>query len=611
MKNTKIIPLLLGLLLMSISCNFLTSDQKTVLPVTETQQEAAEATQEPTQKAPLLAADENGPQGFSALATSADSVKLSWQAVADAESYKIMVSTNQGKALTVIELGAAATSYEDFLAAPGSVLTYAVQAIGSSGLIGQSVANVTTPARQPNPLQVLAEFDDAAAVSKRIGPSGGSISLEEAGVLYELTLPPGALDADTEISLVPVADLSDWPLDGNMIGVVGIEPEGLALNLPVSLTITPQAGLSDSGLVRVGFSFDGYGSEFALSPLAHDDVASAATSQSGHLARPYPQSGFGDAVREWLSNLRPTGAGEASPEVAAEIVMENPPSDSARAIEQKRAAAEAAEDEMAPLQSEKDLNTARITRWLEYTQREIADAADCSQLKSAIDHFDNELRVLENYGTKVDATQKEALKNKTWDELTDKAKETINDAADNCQKKSGQGGRQVGGISCADTLLKNIQSGSSPFYKEFQKRMLDRYGSQGLAGPREKINQYCVTGYVMSGGTAGMKVPYAFICNINQPFSATGSVYGGSITLKFVPKPAPNPRELPAGGSYTYSGASGGFSLEGEGTFTLFGRPDDGPIKLEAFGPGAVDEHGGAGSESYILTPREHACAKP
>lgn len=610
MKNTKIIPLLLGLLLMSISCNFLTGDQQTILPVTETQQEQADATQEPTQTAPPLTADENGPQGFSAQATSADSVKLFWQAVAEAETYKVRVSTNQGKALTVIELGASATSYEDFLAAPGSALTYAVQAIGSSGPIGQSLTNVTTPTRQPNPLQVLVEFDDAAAVTKTIGPSGGSISLEAAGVLYELTIPPGALDADTEIKLVPIVDLSDWPLDGNMIGAVGIEPEGLGLNVPASLKIAPETGLPDSGLFRVGFSFDGYGSEFALSSLAHEEAVSASSGQGGHLAKPVAQSGFGDAVREWLSNLRPTGAGEASAEVTAELATENPPNDSARALEQKRAAAEAAEDEMAPLVSDKDLNTARITRWLEYTQREIAEAADCSQLRSAIDHFDNELRVLESYGTKVDATQKEILKNKTWDELTDKAKETIDEAADNCEKKSGQGGRQVGGISCADTLLKNIQSGSSPFYKEFQKRMLDRYGSQGLGDPREKINKYCVTGYVMSGGTDGMKVPYAFICNINQPFSATGSVRGGSITLKFVPSPAQDPSELPARGSYTYSGFGSGFSLNGEGTFTLLGRPD-GPIKLEAFGPGTVDEYGGAGSESYILTPREHACAMP
>lgn len=606
MKNTKIISLVIGLLLMSISCNFIASDQQTISPVIETQPGQMDATQEP----PSLIADENGPQGFSAQATSADSVTLSWQAVAEAETYKILVSTNQGEALTVIELGATATSYEDFLAAPGSPLTYAVQAIGSSGPIGQSVARVTTPARQPNPLQVLVEFDDAASVAKIIGPSGGSISLEDNGVLYELTIPPGALDADTEIKLVPIADLSDWPLDGNMIGAVGIEPEGLALNMPANLKITPEAGLPDSGLTRVGFSFDGYGSEFALSPLAHDEAVSASTGQSGHLARPYPQSGFGDAVREWLSNLRPTGAGEASAETVSEIARENPPNDSARALEQKRAAAEAAEDELAPLISDKDLNTARITRWLEYTQREIAEAADCSQLKSAIDHFDNELRVLESYGTKIDAVQKEAIKNATWDELTGKAKETIDEAADNCQKKSGQGGRQVGGISCADTLLKNIQSGSTPFYKEFQKRMLDHFGSPGLDGPREKINKYCVTGYVMSGGTAGMKVPYAFICNINQPFSATGSVYGGSITLKFMPSPAQDPSELPAGGSYTYSGAGGGFSLAGEGTFTLLGSPD-GPIKLEAFGPGTVDEYGGSGSESYILTPREHACATP
>ncbi len=278
-----------------------------------------------------------------------------------------------------------------------------------------------------------------------------------------------------------------------------------------------------------------------------------------------------------------------------------------RAVQQKRATAEAADDELVPLPSEKAMN---ITHWSQYTQREIAEASDCFQLKTAINHFESDLHVMETYGKEVNATQKEALKNANWDALANRAQAVIDDAARTCKKKSKQGSKQVGGVSCAETMLRNIERGATPFFKELQKRMIDHYGTQELSEARGKINNYCSTGYVMSGGGGGMRVPYAFICNINQPFSATGNIYGGSITLNFVPNPASDPSELPAGGSYTYSGAAASFSLAGEGTFTLTGSPG-GPLKLVASGPGSVDEAGGAGTETYTLTPRKNGCAMP
>jgi len=604
-NNKRLISFVLVLVIVSVSCSSITSVSGTetppeVTPITETLEEAT-----PT-KVPPLVASGNGPQGFSAEATSADSVRLSWEKVEGATSYHVVVSTNEGEALNVIDLPLSVTSYEDFLAAPESQLTYAVEAIGDSDSLGKSITSLTTPARQPNPLIVMAEYNDSAAVTKMIGAEGGSLSLNAEDGLYELTIPPVALDADTEIKLVPITDLSDWPLDGHMIGAVGIEPEGLPLNVPASLKITPAGGIPDSGLARVGFSFDGYGSEFALSPLAHD-MTGASTNGGGHRASLRLQSGFADAVMEWFTNIRSTGAGEASSGEVAQLARENQPSDAARALEQKRAAAEAADDELVPLQSEKAMN---ITRWFEYTRREIAGASDCFQLKAAMEHFESDLHVMETNGKSIDPIEREVLKNVNWDELVDRAKETIDEAAENCEKKSGQGGKQVGGVTCTESLLRNIEHGSTSFYKELQKRMLDRHGSQQLSDARGKIDNYCSTGYVMSGGGGGMKVPYALICNINQPFTATGNVQGGSITLTFTPNLASNPSELPAGGSSTYSGAGTGFSLAGEGTFTLTGSPG-GPIKLNASGPGTVDEYGGSGDEAYILAPREHSCATP
>jgi hypothetical protein len=117
MNNIKLVAFVLVLLIVSISCNFITG-----LPPGETQQPQATAT-----KVESLVASGNGPQGLSAQATSADSVMLSWQTVEGAVSYHIMVSTNGGEALTVIDLASSATSYEDFLVSPNSQMTYAVE----------------------------------------------------------------------------------------------------------------------------------------------------------------------------------------------------------------------------------------------------------------------------------------------------------------------------------------------------------------------------------------------------------------------------------------------------------------------------------------------------
>jgi hypothetical protein len=265
MKAKKLYYLFVFYFVISIACNALSGPPASQIPQDEPATKAA--TEVPT-NVPLPVASGNGPEGFVAEATSADSVKLTWQAVQGAASYHLAVSTNEGATLTVIDLPASLTSYEDFLVAPDSQLVYAVEALSDSGSIGQSVASVTTPARQPNPLRVLALFDTSAAVSQKIGPAGGSISIvDPSGVSYELSIPPNALEQETDISLIPLDELSDWPLDGEMIGAIGMEPEGLVLNEPALLTITPSSKTAAEGLATVGFSFEGSGGEFALRPV--------------------------------------------------------------------------------------------------------------------------------------------------------------------------------------------------------------------------------------------------------------------------------------------------------------------------------------------------------
>jgi hypothetical protein len=620
---------LIGLvvLLISISCNLSANvpavktqeDPATKAPAgIETSETAAtkapdvlETAQTAPTNIPGLVNEGSGPAGFSANATSSESVILAWQAVAEAESYRIRMSSGSVDIFEVIDLPASVTSYEDFLAPADLQITYAVQAVAKSGFIGQSVAAVKTPAGKPNPLHVLVEYADSAAVTQVIGPAGGSITVDAQGVVYELSIPPGALEIDTEVKLTPVKDLTNWPLDGKMIGVVGIEPEGLWLNAPASLKITPAAGIADTSLAHTGFTYAGFGSEFSLAPIALAKAPSAAIPLNGvqtvsqRLAA--PAAGFLDSLSLWLPSFGPAGVGEISPEQARKITREHPPSDSDRNLEQKLAAVGIGEEELAPLLSNMEL---KILRLFEETRREIAQADNCSKLSSAIFHFDVNLSVSEKLGKPADAARNEAYKNAIWDDLTKRTKEIIDQASADCEKKSDPAVQKPKQSSCTERLLRAVEVGLTPFFKEYQKRMIDRYGAKGVGEPREKFDRSCVTGYVMQGGTDGMKVSNTYVCLNQGSFTANGSVYGGSILLTFVPNPAKSESELPSGGSYTYTGSAEGMGLNGEGTFTLLGKVD-GPIKLEAFGPGTVDDAGGSGAESYLLTPKGHFCAKP
>ncbi|MGB8981217.1 MAG: hypothetical protein WCC12_05030 [Anaerolineales bacterium] len=579
----------------SVACNALSGPPASDIPPTDEIPQVETAT-----KVPPPVASGNGPGGFLAEATSADSVKLTWQAVEGAVSYHIAVTTDDGPVLTVTDLPASATGYEDFLAAPDSQLTYVVEAVGESASIGQSVVNVSTPARQANPLQVLVEFDTAAAVSQKIGPAGGSISIvDSSGVSYELSIPPNALEQETDIRLIPVADLSEWPLDGEMIGAIGIEPEGLALNVPAVLTITPPSAAAADGFATVGFSFEGYGAEFSLRPV--DDSAPGTSyipKGSGHFASPQAQS-FQEAVRQWLSEFRPTGAGNGTPPQIEELAKNNPPSDAGAAFDQKEAASLANEDDLTPLPK-----IEWLTRYNTFHRR-IQEVTECHELMDAI-NFLQEARELKDGGT--DQSIRIGQDEQAMVEVLVTTKDVLDSAGEECREKKKEDGKFTN-APCGLQLIRNIAAGASPFYKELQTRMLETFGTDVLVDAQAKMRK-CKPGYSMAGGGPGLSVNDQ-VCDITQEFSVRGSVYGGEITIIFTPNAAAD-GELPGGGEYTYSGFGAGATADGKGSFTMLGKLGS-PVILKASGPGEVHNSlgtaGGSGEENYMLTPMEYACA--
>ena len=173
-----------------------------------------------------------GPKGFTAEAPPYGSVKLKWEAVEGAQIY-VLEQQLEGhdNFIPVMALSAAQTNYEDYLAPQESKLTYRLQTVSDGKLGGYSTASVKTASVLPNPLTVQATFAEDQTVTQSIGPEGGSMSLtDQNGVLYELKVPAGAVQAATDFTLTPVSDVQVWPLDGPNLGSVRIGPEGLDLN---------------------------------------------------------------------------------------------------------------------------------------------------------------------------------------------------------------------------------------------------------------------------------------------------------------------------------------------------------------------------------------------
>ena len=139
---------------------------------------------------------------------------------------------------TIIALPPELTSYEDLTAPELSNLTYQVQVVTELGPAGKSQVSIETGERQPNPVTVTPEYDEKNATTTVLGTQGGTASLIDSNeVEYTLVIPAGALSADTEIRMTAVTSIQDWPLDGDAIGGVRLEPEGLVLNDVAILTI--------------------------------------------------------------------------------------------------------------------------------------------------------------------------------------------------------------------------------------------------------------------------------------------------------------------------------------------------------------------------------------
>ncbi|HUR03976.1 MAG TPA: IPT/TIG domain-containing protein, partial [Nonomuraea sp.] len=115
-----------------------------------------------------------------------------------------------------------------------------------TGSIGFEVLGAATGAFDGN---VTVRADPAAAVSALIGASAGTIEVE--GITLEL--PAGAVPDGTTITLTPLRTLVGSPFGGAPVGVL-MEPSGLVLLQPATLTLPRPAGSAPGAIATFGFN---------------------------------------------------------------------------------------------------------------------------------------------------------------------------------------------------------------------------------------------------------------------------------------------------------------------------------------------------------------------
>lgn len=142
-------------------------------------------------------------------------------------------------------------------------LTHVCNHAHGSMLLNLPVAVPKPPFKNEPGRNVSVQTDSSHSVTQTIGQGGGSISLTDAhGVSYTLTIPQNALGEDTQITMTPVASISNSPLNGTLVGGVDLKPDGLQLFEPATLAIKPTRTIPAGN--GAAFVYSGSGQDFHL-----------------------------------------------------------------------------------------------------------------------------------------------------------------------------------------------------------------------------------------------------------------------------------------------------------------------------------------------------------
>ena len=466
----------------------------------------------PTATPAPFVAETGGPSGFSAVLAAPDIVAFTWETVAEAVGYKLQIVFPGLDPLTIAYLPKDATAFTHYLAPEAKLLTYRLQTITADGPAGASSLQIATQVHAPNPLAVQAAFSEGGTVSAVIGPAGGTLETTDArGVTYTLVIPPQALDGDLEIKMTPVSTIDAWPLDGHLLGGVRLEPEGWLLNELAYLTIrVPAAQVAK--LPTVGFAFAGSGAEFHLTQ-AYAGVSPLSSAGTGGSRRASPVALLAAGSYNLpVMELRSTGLGATGADAAAALALNNAPTDSRDAADQKAAVTDVVLDELESLQSPAQMSELAFTNLMDQILNNIED---CYDFKRAVGVFHN----WENTSTRrgEDPGTYRGNRETLLEQLAEQALKTIERAGDECVKA--EKGVVPASIPCAEKLSNEIQSGSTPFYAELGSTMENTPGMTTRLGAASSKTGKCPHSFrVNSASSGGVHWTSSCIPSLDRPY---------------------------------------------------------------------------------------------
>lgn len=126
----------------------------------------------------------------------------------------------------------------------------------------------------PEPAASAVTLESGRTARATVGAAGGSVKATAGdGRVYTLTVPPGALAGDTEITATPVASMGNAPLAAGTRAAVRFGPAGLKFAMPARLRIEGAATTAGAGKRLVGFVRNDAGTAMNLQPPALSGTA--------------------------------------------------------------------------------------------------------------------------------------------------------------------------------------------------------------------------------------------------------------------------------------------------------------------------------------------------
>lgn len=145
-----------------------------------------------------------------------------------------------------------------------------------AGCRSESEAPVTSDGKKPawlretvEPTNLQITLDSTRAQSQIVQPVGGTVEATgQDGTFFLLEIPEGALLLPTPITMTPVLHAEGLPGTSTMVATVQLQPEGLQLHQPATLTIQPPNPPPETE--TYGYAYAATGNDAHLYPVRGD-----------------------------------------------------------------------------------------------------------------------------------------------------------------------------------------------------------------------------------------------------------------------------------------------------------------------------------------------------